>query len=95
VRTLDWAISAARKGDIDCSPVRFGSFHPQPDLPHRLVITGRRRPHVNPGLNVRCACMAELVCRPGYYNYDTLGVAQSLEDALSLYNAHLDERKPS
>jgi hypothetical protein len=68
--------------DLDIAELR--------DLPHRLRLT---IPHNgNKIFNVRCTCMSG-VTRPSsrFSGYDKLGTAESLPEAIGLWQAHIEK----
>jgi hypothetical protein len=88
--SLEQTLALMKKGERPTS-VRVGFGRPVLNLPHKLILTGKKGSN-GKILIVRCKCMAEFICKDNYFNYDPLGEASTLTEALKLYDAHREKR---
>lgn len=82
---LDWQVRQAgkRRNRRGFSYLQL----PVTRMPCEIVLTGNRR---NKRLTVRCRCMAQTRDKPlrAYYNYDPLGEADTIREAVGLWKDH-------
>jgi len=62
--------------------------------PCELILTGASKKAGEPGLRVRCYCMAPLGSNKHHsFKYDTLGDVHSIAEARALWDAHVAEKR--